>query len=192
MQRRISSREAYEYVQQNLAWATEDEQMATGWLSFQHSNTPVLAAELDEDSFFLAFSGWNSFVEHSLGRYAQAHSNIVASIYTFSTGQSPSVNPSRGEGHGNVGWHNACFLGVVGQDEENILDTIVLALTSQVGVPEGLVESLIEDPAKLQQISCRNPSEYIPFKSGPSWHVEDGRCWAPLEQNVWYTHEDWT
>ena len=186
MERRSASQAHYEFVQKHRESATEYERTIAGWLSFRRSKAPVLTAELDEDSFFLAFSEWGSFVEHSLGRYAQTHSDIVASVYTYSTGRSPSANYSDGEGHRRVGWHNACFIGVVGRDKQPILDTIALALTSQVGVPEGIVESRLKDPAKQKQISCRNPSEHILFKTDPSWHIEDGLCWAPEEKYLVY------
>lgn len=191
MERRLLSQRVYDWVQEHPSLATKAQRDATGWISVRRTKTDVLTAELDEDSFFLAFDAWSSFVEHSLGQYAQAHADVVASVYTF-TESSPSVNPSDGDGHSRVGWHNACFIGVVGRDSGPILDTIALALTNQMGVPEELVQAHLKDPTKLRQISCRNPSEYIRFRSDPSWHVEDGRCWAPEgEKYVWYTQEGW-
>ena len=192
MMRRLASRSIYDLVQEHPSLATEGQRDAVGYLTFRRKEIPVLTAELDEDSFFVAFDEWGSFVEYALGQYAQAHTDVVASIYTFSTGPSPSINPSDGEGHGKVGWHNACFIGVVGQDEKEILDTISCALKNQVGVPRHLVESHLKDPTKLAQISCRNPSDHISFKSNPSWHIEDGHCWAPLGEDVWYTKEEWS
>lgn len=180
-----------ELVQERLSWATEAQKDANGWILVRPAKADVLAAELDEDSFFLAFYEWSSFVEHSLGQYARAHADVVASVYTFSTGQPPSFNHSIGEGHQKVGWHNAC-IGVVGRDSEDIRDTIALALTSQIGVPKDLVEARLKDRSKVRQISCRNPSEYIRFTASPSWHVEDGRCWAPEGEDIWYSHERWS
>ena len=187
MERRLFSQRTFNFVQEHLSQATEAQRDAAGWISVRRTKVDVLTAELDEDSFFLAFYEWSSFVEHSLGKWAQAHADVVASIYTFSTGQLPSFNPSNGEGHQRVGWHNACFIGVVGQNSEDIRDTIALALTSQIGVPEDIVEARLKDKSKVRQISCRNPSEYIRFTTNPSWHIEDGRCWAPEGEDVWYS-----
>ena len=192
MERRLLSKQVYDLVQEHPSLATKAQRGATGWISARRPKTAVLTAELDEDSFFMAFHDWGSFVEHSLGQYAQAHADVVASVYTRSTGVVPSMNHSHGESHRRNGWHNACFIGVYGQDSRQVLDRIVLALTNQIGVPEDIVKAHLKDPTKLRQISCRNPADYIQFQStSPSWHVEDGRCWAPEEENVWYTQEGW-
>lgn len=188
MERRLSSQQTYDLVRRHASLATEAQLEATGWISLRRPRTDVLTAELDEDSFFLAFDEWGSFIEYGLGQHAKAHPDIVASVYTR---RGPSGNYSRGEGHSENGFHSACFIGVVGRDSTPILDTIALALTNQVGVPKEVVEARLKDETKKQQISCRNPSEYVRFTAGPSWHVEDGRCWAPQGEDVWFTKVDW-
>ena len=195
MEYRCSSRAIYEMGSDHpdIDYEKRAGNEVTGWLSFRRTKEPILTAELDENSFFLAFSDWGSFVEHSLGAYAKAHPNIVATIYTYSTGQSPSVNPSDGEHHKKYGWHNACFIGVVGRDSEEILDLIAAALEYQFGVPKDLIERRLKDRTKTDQINVRNPSEYLPSNQlgSPKWHVEAGRCWAPETAALWYTHEHW-
>ena len=183
VERRLASQQLYDLVQRRASFATEAQREATGWISIRRPKADVLTAELDEDSFFLAFDEWGSFVEHGLGQYASAHADVVASVYTYRLAH--SANHSNGEGHSERGWHSACFIGVVGRDSGRILDTIALALTSQVGVPKAVVEARLKDQTKLRQISCRNPSEYMRFDVEPSWHVEDGRCWAPQGEDVW-------
>lgn len=191
MERRLVSQRVYDAVQEHPSLATEAQRDAIGWISLRRAKTEVLTAELDEDSFFLAFHDWSSFVEHSLGQYAETHADVVASIYTFSTGQTPSFNHSDGEGHSKGGWHNACFFGVVGRNSGQVRDTIASALTNQTGVPEDLASTRLKDATKLAQVYCRNPSDYLRFESNPSWHVEDGRCWAPEGEDVWYTQKRW-
>ena len=188
MERRLSSQQTYDLVRRHPSLATEAQLEATGWISLRRPRTDVLTAELDEDSFFLAFDEWGSFIEYSLGKYAKAHPDIVASVYTR---RGPSGNHSRGEGHSEHRWHSACFIGVVGRNSAPILDTIALALTNQVDVPKEVVEACLKDETKKQQISCRNPSEYMRFTADPSWHVEDGHCWAPQGEDVWFTKVDW-
>ena len=194
MEYRHQSRNDYDFFRQNPSSFGDEHKSATGWLSFRRTKEPILTVEVDEDSAFLALEEWGSLAEHGLGRYAKAHPDVVATVYSYHTGQSPSVNLSDGELHQKHGWHNACFLGVVGRDKANIRDALCLALTNQVGVPQELVEARVKDRTKLKQISCRNPSDYIPareFRSTPAWHVEDGRCWAPAGEALWFTRESW-
>ena len=127
---RFKSKESYEFARRSSNSSTEDVKEATGFLSFRRSRSPVQTIELDEDSFFLAFSEWSSFVTFSLGVYADAHQDVRASVYTYSTGPAPSVNFSHGELHQRNGWHNACFIGVVGRQKAKILNTIIKAQLS--------------------------------------------------------------
>lgn len=167
-----------------------DPESITGYLSLRKPKSPLPTIELDEDSFFLAYSDWTSFVEYALGGYASRNPDKIATVYTYSTGAAPSVNYSRGEKHQKVGFHNAVFLGVVGRAE--VLETIQLVLVNRIGVPTDLVENAV-NPEKRSQIHCGPSPDYIAFNrmGQPSFHIEDGRVWAPYEQNVWYTRSDW-
>ena len=176
MERRLSSQQTYNLVRRHASSATmlrrpvefptEAQLEATGWISLRRPRTDVLTAELDEDSFFLAFDEWGSFIEHSLGQYAKAHTDIVASVYTR---KGPSGNHSRGEGHSERGFHSACFIGVVGRDSTPILDTIALALTNQVGVPKEVVEACLKDETKSGRSAAEthpNTSDLRPIRPG--------------------------
>ena len=195
MEYKFSSQRDYEACQQDSILFDEEAKSASGWLSFRRTNEPVLTVEVDEHSAFLALQEWGALVAHGLGAFAKANNHVVASIYSYHTGTTPSVNSSDGEHHRRFGWHNACFLGVVGRDKANIRDAIYNALTRQVGVPEDIVEVRLRDRTKLEQVSCRNPSDYISlgqFGSTPAWHIEDGRCWAPSDDVLWFTRESWS
>lgn len=188
------SRTDHELFQKNHTFFGDEHKSATGWLSLRRTKEPILTVEIDENSAFLAFDDWSFLVEYCLGKYAKTYPEVIATIYSYHTGPSPSINPNDGEHHRKHGWHNACFLGVVGRDKANLRDTISLALTNQVGVPQELVAARVKDQMKLKQVSCRNPSDYIPlqdFRPTPAWHVEDGRCWAPAGEALWFTHERW-
>ena len=187
---RCDSKELYEFAKKSPKFATEAAREATGFLSFRRSRSPIRTIELDEDSFFLAFLEWSSFVEFSLGAYAATHQDVRASVYTHSTGSSPSINSSHGEHHQRLGWHNACFIGVVGKQE--ILDTIVNALVYQRNVPDEVV--VLKDASKKKQICCKQSPDSIVFESDrdPSWHIEDGYVWAPYEAGIWYTDPRWS
>ena len=117
---RCDSEEFYEFAR-NSSTAMESARKSTGFLSIQRSQLPTPTIELDEDSFFLAFQSWGSFVEFSLGAYAAAHQNARASVYTYYT---ISTNTSDGELHQRVGRHNACFIGVVGRQKSQVVDTV--------------------------------------------------------------------
>lgn len=78
MERRLVSKKTYDFIQDHLSGASEAQRDATGWISVRRPKDEVLTAELDEDSFFLAFFEWKSFVEHSVGQYAQSHADVVA------------------------------------------------------------------------------------------------------------------
>lgn len=192
---KFKSRRHYDAYQKDPAIFGDEAKSASGWLSFRRTNEPVLTVEVDEHSVFLALQEWGALVEHGLGAFAKAHTDVVATMYAYHTGPSPSVNASDGDHHREFGWHNACFLGVVGRDKANIRDAISNALTAQAGVPEEIVEARLRDRTKLKQVSCRNPSDYIPlrqFRSTPAWHIEDGRCWAPADNVLWFTRESWS
>ena len=190
IQTRFESKSFYETVQ-NSSLPSPEYESVSGYLSLRKSSSPLPTIELDEDSFWLAYSDWTSFVEHALGGYASRNPDKVATVYTYSTGPRPSVNRSRGEQHQKVGWHNAVFFGVVGRAE--VLETITLALVGGTGVPDELMESFTVDVDKRAQIYCGQSPDYIEFnrKGRPSFHVEDGFVWAPYEQNVWYTYSEW-
>ena len=183
---RCDSEESYEFARKTPDSATESAREATGFLSFRRSRSPIRTIELDEDSFFLAFLEWHSFVKFSLGAYAATHQDVRASVYTHST---VSVNSSRGESHQRAGSHNACFIGVVGR--ENILDTIIRALVYQENVPTDMVKQQIKDKSKRGQIYCGQSPDSIMFESDPTWHIEDGRVWMPDEMEVWYMDSQW-
>ena len=183
---RCDSKRSYEFAKMNPRFATE----ATGFLSFRRTRSRIQTIELDEDSFFLAFLGWSSFVEFSLGAYADTHQDVRASVYT--SGPAPSVNSSHGELHQRAGRHQACFIGVVGGQRNEILDVIANALIHQRNVPGEVVELLLEDASKKGQICCKQSPDLIAFDDDPSWHVEDGRVWAPHEEMVWYTDPRWS
>ena len=187
---RHQSQADYDLFRRNRNFFGDEHKSTTGWLSLKRTKEPILTLEVDENSIFLAFDDWGFLAEHGLGRFANAHADVVATVYSYHTGPSPSINPSDGEHHRRYGWHNACFLGVVGRNEAEIRDAISLALTSQVGVPQELVETRVKDRTKLRQVSCRNPSDYIPppkFPATPAWHIEDGRCWMPAGEALWFT-----
>jgi len=166
---------------------------ATGHLSLKKARSPLPAVELDEDSFWLVYSDWTIFVEYALGAYASRNANNIATVYTFSTGRSPSFNRSRGEQHQELGFHNAVFFGVVGRAREDVLETISFALRGGVDVPQNVTRLLAVDVDKRSQIHCESSPDFIEFnRSGqPSFHIEDGRVWCPYEQNVWYTNAKW-
>ena len=159
-------------------------------LSFRRSKSPIRTIELDEDSYFAAYHEWNTPVEFALGRYAREHSDVIATVYTYSTGAAPSVNRSHGASHQRNGWHNACFLGVVGKSE--VLDVVRDALAHQRGVPESEVEANLKDQTQRGQVYCDHSPDYIQFKPGQRYrHIEDGRVWAPYEPFSWYTDKQW-
>ena len=187
---RFESKSFYDVVKKS-SFPNPEYESVTGYLSLRKPTSPLPTIELDEDSFWLAYSDWSSFVEHALGGYASCNVDKVATVYTYSTGQRPSTNNSRGERHQELGWHNAVFFGVVGRAE--VLETIVLALVGGAGVPPDLISSFTVNAEKRPQIHCGQSPDYIAFNSigKPSFHIEDGRLWSPYEQNVWYTHSDW-
>ncbi len=187
---RFESKNIYEIVQ-NDRFPSPEYEAVTGYLSLRKPTSPLPTIELDEDSFWLAYSDWTTFVEHALGVYASRNADTVATVYTYSTGQRPSVNNSRGEQHQKLGWHNAIFFGVVGSAE--VLETIRLALIGGAGVPDGVIKSFTVAADKRSQIHCGQSPDYIAFNrmGKPSFHLEDGFVWAPYEQNTWYTHRDW-
>ena len=188
---RCDSEEFYEFAR-NSSTAMESARKSTGFLSIQRSQLPTPTIELDEDSFFLAFQSWGSFVEFSLGAYAAAHQNARASVYTYYT---ISTNTSDGELHQRVGRHNACFIGVVGRQKSQVVDTVKNAFVHRLNVPDEVVAQQLKDASKMNQVFCRI-SESIVFETDPSWHVEDGRVWAPYEGDeggwVWYTDSQWS
>lgn len=186
---RCDSEEYYELARRSPNSVTEPARESTGFLSFHRSKSPMRTIELDEDSFFLAFQLWSSFVEFSLGAYASVHQDVRASVYTYSA---VSVNTSRGEYHQRAGWHNACFLGVVGRQKNQILDEVVNALVHQHNVPDEVVAQLLKDDSKKNQVCCKQSPDSIAFTTDPSWHVEDGCVWAPYEEGVWYTDPRWS
>lgn len=187
---RFESKRFWEVVQSSSLPNPGYESVA-GYLSLRKSTSPLPTVELDEDSFWLAYSEWTSFVEHALARYASRNVHKVATVYTHSTGQRPSVDRSRGEQHQKLGWHNAVFFGSVGDTE--VLETIRLALVGGVGVPPDFVESLTVDADKRSQVHCGPSPDYVAFNrvGKPSFHLQDGLVWSPYEQNVWYTHSEW-
>ena len=187
---RFESKADYEIVQKS-SFAPSEHKSITGYLSLRKPNSPLGTVELDEDSFGLAYSGWTAFVEQALSAYAVQRPNSTATVYTYSTGSSPSFNSSRGENHQKLGWHNAVFFGVVGKSE--ILETITFALAGGVGVPIEVIQASVVDVEKRSQIQCAHSPDSIDFKrmGKPSYQVEDGKVWCPYEQNTWYTHEDW-
>ena len=187
---RFESKRLYEMVQSSSLPHPEYESVA-GYFSLRKSTSPLPAVELDEDSFWLAYSDWTSFVEHALAHYASRNADKVATVYTHSTGQRLSVNRSRGEQHQELGWHNAVFFGSVG--DTDVLETIRLALVGGVGVPPGLVESATVDAEKRSQVHCVQSPDHVAFNrvGKPSFHLEDGLVWSPYERNVWYTHSEW-
>lgn len=188
---RCGSKEYYELARESPNSVTESARESTGFLSFQRSRSPMRTIELDEDSFFLAFLGWSSFVEFSLGAYAAAHQDVRASVYTYST---VSSNSSHGEVHRRTGLHNACFIGVAGRKRNEMLDAMVNALVHQQNVPKTVVAQLLEDASKGNQVCCKQSPDSMAFETDPSWHVEDGRVWAPCEAGVlvWYTDSRWS
>ena len=189
IQTRFESKSFYDAVQN---WPRPHSyESVGGFLSLRKPTSPLQTIELDEDSFWLAYTDWSSFVEYALGGYASRNSDKVATVYTYSTGESPSGNSSRGEHHQKHGWHNAVFFGVVGRAE--VLETIRLALVGGVGVPDDLIKSLTADTDKRSQIHCGPSPDSIAFNrmGKPSFHVEDGLVWSPHEENVWYTHPKW-
>ena len=190
IQTRFESKRDYEIVQSAPSKYPEHESLS-GYISLRKPTSPLPTVELDEDSFDLAYSGWPLFVQQALGQYASRNPNVVATIYTYSTGPSPSFNSSRGEGHQNVGWHNAVFFGVVGRSA--VLETIRLALVGGAGVPGDLISSLTVNAGKRRQIHCAPSPDFISFdRTGTaSFHLEDGLAWAPYEQGTWYSHNDW-
>ena len=190
IQTRFDSKSFYEAVEKST-FPNPDYESVTGYLSLRKPRDPLPTIELDEDSFWLAYSDWTSFVEHALGGYASRNPDKTATVYTYSTGQRPSVNSSRGEQHQKVGWHNAVFFGVVGRSE--VLETIRLALASGVGVPDDLMRSFAMNTDKRSQIHCSRSPDFIAFNrmGHASFHIEEGLVWSPYEQNVWYTHVDW-
>ena len=190
IQTRFESKRFYETVQKS-AFVNPEYESVTGYLSLRKPTSPLSTIELDEDSFWLAYSDWTIFVEHALGSYASRNSEKVATLYTHSTGPQPSVNNSRGERHQEVGWHNAVFFGVVGRAD--VLETIRLALVGGAGVPEDVIGSLTVDADKRSQIHCGQSPDYIQFDrmGKSSFHIQDGLVWAPYEQNVWYTNSEW-
>lgn len=186
---RFESKSLYDFETRG---GRSEHESITGYLSLKKPTSPLSTIELDEDSFELAYSDWLSFVHHALGLYASRNADKVATVYTYSTGPSPSVNSSRGELHREHGWHNAVFFGVVGRAE--VLDTIRLALVGGAGVPPDVVNDLTENADKRSQIHCDHSPDSIDFRGleiSPSFHIEDGSVWCPYEQGVWYTHFDW-
>lgn len=190
IQTRLESKSAYDAFQKGT-FSIYDHESVTGYISLRKPKEPLSTIELDEDSFWLAYMDWKSFVEHALGAYASRNADKTATVYTYSTGPRPSVNYSRGEQHQEVGFHNAVFFGVVGSAE--VLETIRLALTGGAGVPDDLINSYTVDAEKRSQIHCGQSPDSIAFNrtGGVAFHIEDGLVWSPLEQYVWYSHVDW-
>ena len=184
---RFESKRFYDFVQQRPSSYPQYESV-TRYLSLRKSKSPIETVELDEDSFWLAYSNWMDFVVYALGAYAALNPDKTATVYTYNT---PSANNSRGEGHRLQGWHNAVFFGVVGRAEA--LDTLKLALWVTAGVPSEVVRGNTVDPEKTGQIQCDFSPDFIDFRGHgpPSVHIEDGKVWRPYEQNVWYTDPDW-
>lgn len=162
-----------------------------GYLGIRRVTQPLETIELDEDSFWLAYSNWSVFIEHALGRYAADNGDRVATVYMYSTGPSPSVNSSHGEQHQERGWHNAVFFGVVGRRE--VLEVVQGALAHGTGVPDAVVESGTVNREKVRQVYCGQSPDFIDFRGkGPAaYHVEDGLVWRPEEESLWYTNPDW-
>ncbi|MCY3790445.1 MAG: hypothetical protein OXH63_16850, partial [Gemmatimonadetes bacterium] len=189
---RLASKRLFELVQKNPTYATPIQRSVTGFLSFRKPTGPLPTIELDEDSFDLAYSDLASFIDHSVGQYASLNPNQTATVYEYSTGSRPSVNNSHGEGHQELGWHNAIFFGVVGPTR--VLDTIQQAVVYGMGVPDDVLNSAIVDVDKRSQIHCRQ-SDYIDFnrpRISPALHIEDGLVWRHYdEQDVWYSNADW-
>lgn len=127
------------------------------------------------------------FLYYSLPSYASKNANERASVYTYSTGPSPSVNYSHGEKHKELGWHNAVFFGVVGRKE--VLQVIKYSLAAGVGVPEDVKNSVVVDESKRSQIYCDDSPDYISFDrmSRVFCHLADGRVWIRHEGEVWFT-----
>ena len=166
-------------------------QSVTAYLAVRKPNQPLETIELDEDSFWLAYSNWSVFVEHALGAYAADNADRIATVYTYGTGPSPSRNSSHGELHQERGWHNAVFFGVVGRHE--VLEVARRALAHGDGVPDAVVGSGTVDLGKVPQIYCGQSPDFIDFRGRglPAYHIEDGLVWRPEEQFLWYTNPDW-
>ena len=185
IEKRYDSENSYNLAKRNPDYAMGDKGEDPGFLSFRKSNAPIRTVELDEDSFFLAFQEWSPFVEFSLGAYAATHQDVQASIYTR---PSVSFDFSRGESHQRTGCHKACFIGVVGN--LNILEKISRALVYQKYVPMEVIKQQLKDESKRGQIYCGQRPDST-FETDPSWHIEEGRVWAPYEERVWYTDSRW-
>ncbi|MDE0006971.1 MAG: hypothetical protein OXS50_01695 [Gammaproteobacteria bacterium] len=175
-------------------WSEHKEyQTATGWLTLKRTKSPIPTVELDETSFYAAYSDWSTPIEFALGAYARQNPSVVATVWCYSTGPTPSVNGSHGKHHQQNGWHNATFFGVVGKQE--ILDVIRFAVTGQKDVPPSVVEQNVVDASERKQVYCDHSPDYIAFgpnKGVPFRHVEDGRVWAPEDAVAWYTNPDWS
>ena len=60
------------------------------------------------------------------------------------------------------------------------MDTVKYAFVHRLKVPDEVVAQQLKDASKMNQVFCRS-SESVVFETDPSWHVEDGRVWAPYE-----------
>ena len=187
---RMTSQHLYE---RKDSFGLESYSSATGWISLRQSNSPIRTLELDKDSFFLAYENvaFASFPEYALGAYATNNKVVVATIYQYST---LSTNFSHRKLHQENHAYMATFFGVIGKRVQEILDTIKLALISQINVPDQIVQDTLKDASKRRQIYCDYSPDSILFDENrgvPSHHIEDGCVWRPYEADAWYTDRRW-
>ena len=190
---RLTSQHLYEHKD---SFGLESYSSATGWISLRQSNSPIRTLELDEGSFFLAYENFDSFLEYALGAYATNNKDVVATIYQYST---ISTNFSHRKLHQENHAYMATFFGVIGKRVQEILDTIKLALISQINVPDRIVQDTLKDASKRRQIYCDYSPDSIRFDENrgvPSHHIEDGRVWRPYgadawDTDTWYTDRRW-
>ena len=151
-------------------------------LHLKHAMSPSRTIELDLDSLHNAGFGDFSFVQYPLAGFAAMHSETVATIYAHDT-------PSTNSGY----FHNAVFLGVIGNRKKKILELLKVALGHRRGVPDGVIEEYMDlaSPERQKVRVGDSPDSIVFEKNQCVYHIEDGRLWAPYETGKWYTDEKW-
>ena len=76
---RFESKSFYDTVQKS-SFTTPDYESVTGYLSLRKPTSPLPTIELDEDSFWLAYSDWSSCAPQAVSRVQPFTTTLTISL----------------------------------------------------------------------------------------------------------------